>query len=160
MLNVFYGAAAPVLAYSVAGPGRENISTKIIKRKTTNTGGNQKNIYKSEEKRRNTEALKPKHKLPGDSMGILLRSSSTESSGDEVENPMKDLVRKKVERQIQKARILKITAVVLLFLLAASILLASVIYDLVRALASCQALLCLTALNYLLLKDFQIYTPP
>ena len=52
---------------------------------------------------------------------------------------MKDLVRKKVERQIKKARILKITAVVLLFLLAASILLASVIYDLVRDFSRCQS---------------------
>ena len=72
-------------------------------------------------------------------MGILIRSSSTESSGDEVENPRKDLVRKKMEREIKKQRILKITAVVLLFLVAASILLASVIYDLVRIFASRQS---------------------
>ena len=72
-------------------------------------------------------------------MGILLvRSSSTECSGDELESPRKDLVRKKVERQVKKQRILKITAVLLFFLVASSILLASLIYDLVRAFPSCQ----------------------
>ena len=89
-------------------------------------------------------------------MGVLIRSSSTESSGDEVESPRKDLARKKVERQMKKARILKITAVVLLFLLAASILLASVIYDLVRAFTSLQAGLCLTVLNYILNDFFKL----
>ena len=91
---------------------------------------------------------KQKQKHPGKSMGILLvRSSSTESSGEELESPRKDLVRKKMERQVKKQRILKITAVLLFFLVAASILLASLIYDLVRNFASCQLYICFTALN-------------